>query len=175
MSTPRNLALTSNFPASSPGVMSKITFLKLSRREFKTGSHRLAPGPQPHCCSCQAVVRVTQSQSQSPLYHSQGLSFSSQFYFCPPHLSTFICLALVHCSLLQDTFPASSALGCPELRQTTPTALNSLQRPVCPIILTAPSRQGPCFSFPPARCSAESDPQVGAWEGADVLPAKDTY
>lgn len=39
--------MTSNFPASSPGLMSKITFLKLSGTGFKTQTQCLLPGPRP--------------------------------------------------------------------------------------------------------------------------------
>ena len=163
MSTPRNLAFTSNFPASSPGVMSKITFLKLSRTGFQTGTHCLLPGSHPTLPPRAAQPRqcCVPPRARLPLCHSLSLFSSFQFHFCSAHLSPFLWLALKHCFLFQDAFPASCALGRPALRWTTPTAFSlSRSLPVCPVIPIAPSGQGPRFSSSPIQCPAQRPPSA---------------
>lgn len=175
MSTPRNLAFTSNLPASSPGVMSKITFLKLSRTGFKTGTHCLLPGPHPTLPPTLPRQHCVSPRARLPLCHSPPLFSSFQFYFCSARLSPFLWLALNRCFLFQDAFPASRALGCLELCQTTPTALCSLSGAAClPHHPNSSFRAGttllPSHPVPSPEC-----PHPPPRLGPDILPSKDTY
>lgn len=83
MSTPKNLAFTANLPASSPGVMSKMTFLKLSGKGVSTGL--LFSEPYPHSRSRslgQWWVPLTAQASCVPLLAACSLSSPSLTSAC---------------------------------------------------------------------------------------------
>ena len=178
MSTPRNLACTSNFPASSPGAMSKITFLKLSRTGFQTGTHCLLPGSYPTLPPRAAQPRqcCVPPRARLPLCHSLSLFSSFQFYFCSAHLSPFLRLALKHYFLFQDAFPASCALGCLALCHTKPTAFTLSHSLSClPHHPDSSFRAGTMLLLLSHPVPSPEIPPPPPRLGPDILPSKDTY
>lgn len=79
MSTPKNLAFTANLPASSPGVMSKMTFLKLSGKGVNTGPLFSSPTPTLQVLLGQRwwVPPTAQASPRAPLLEACSLSSPS--------------------------------------------------------------------------------------------------
>lgn len=135
----RNPWRHSNLPASSPGVMSKITFLETIKSRIQNRDPLLLTRATP----------TSSTQCSHPLFPGSTVchpepgfpfvSLTPSLFLLPilPLLSTpqpsFLWLALKRCFLFQDAF-LHPALGCLELGAVlTPTALCSLSElPVSP-------------------------------------------
>lgn len=153
-----------------------MTFLKLSGTGFKTGTHCLFPGLQPHSCTyCSSSWAAVSSRASFPSVTPRGSSsLSSPSFTSAPHTI----------SLSAPPYPAVLTSGklsqYPRLRASR-TVLDHVHGPslsvwacsVSTIILAAPSRPGPCFSFSSTRCPAHSStPKLEDRKGLTSCPPK---
>lgn len=150
MSTPRNVACTSNVPTSPPGAMSKTTFLKLRGPGFRTGpsapSRDMAPPLPPTLLARQRRASPAVSLPLTAHLPSAARSRPSP----------------------QEASPASSALGCLEPWQTRPAAETSAAGVPAPSPRQLP--QGGAHASPLPWGGPEPRPQRSPGAAASPLP-----